>query len=267
LSFLFVGGAQRSGTTALQRLLCADHRTQALLPEASYLRMLVQAYTAAREDLEHDTAGYFDDAEDLRTFHSGLVYLFLERTLARHPQAERLVLKEPHLTPHFPALHGLVPEARFVVSARDPRDTIASMLAVGERMQAAGQAHFFQQRDMTQLARYVKSFYAPLLNAADPALRGAVLIVRYEDVVRGNAETLAALRGFTGLELDRPAAAEAVPAQGDATRPRYRPWYTSQSGRPLNPESIGRHRDRLSTDETASIERECADLMQALGYR
>jgi hypothetical protein len=265
LSFLFVGGGQRSGTTVLYRLLCADARTNSLLPEASYLRTLVQSYALALQDFEHDTRGFFRDRDDLRSFHSGLVYLFLHRTLAQHPDADVLVLKEPHLTQLFPALHALVPEARFVVSTRDPRDAIASMVAVGDRMRTHGQAHFFQQRDMQQLSNHLKSFYAPVLNTNDDDFRRRVRVVRYEALVRGDDETLQRLRQFTGLALDREPAAETIPANG-AEQPRYRPWYTDQSDRALNNASVGRHTEVLTADETAAIEAHCGDLMRALGY-
>jgi len=267
LRFLFVGGGQRSGTTVLYRLLCADERVNCLLPEASYLRTLVQSYALALQDFEHDTCGFFRDSDDLRSFHSGIVHLFLHRTLAQHPGADVLALKEPHLTPLFPALYQLVAESCFVLSARDPRDTIASMVSVGTRMREQGQSHFFQQRDMQQLANHLKSFYAPVLNATDPALRERVLVVRYESLVRGEAETLQRLRAFTGLALTNEPVVEAVPDNGDkAGQPRYRPWYTGQSGKALNDASVGRHDEVLTAAEIAAIEAHCGDLRRALGY-
>jgi len=237
------------------------------LPEASYLRALVQAYAMAVQDFDHDTRSFFRDQEDLRAFHAGLIALFLHRTLAREGDPDVLALKEPHLAPLFPSLHALVPDSRFILTARDPRDTVASMVDVGQRMRRQGHAHFFQQRDMKQLAGHVKSFYAPVLNATDTGFRQRVLIVRYEHLVRNEPATVEALRTFTGLALDREPAPEPLPTPADpGGQPRYLPWYTEQNGRALNDASVGRYPDVLSGDEIAAVETHCGDLMQALGY-
>ncbi|MEQ8952888.1 MAG: sulfotransferase, partial [Gammaproteobacteria bacterium] len=115
MSLIFVGGSQRSGTTVLQQLLCADQDASPRLAEASYLRMLVSTYQQARLDFDHDTSSYFRDLEQFRNFHASVVNIFLNRTLNAHYPARHLVLKEPHLTPLFPALFDLVPNAQFVL--------------------------------------------------------------------------------------------------------------------------------------------------------
>jgi hypothetical protein len=269
MSFLFVGGAQRSGTTVLQKFLCLDARTSPKIAEASYLRTLLQAYRQAKDDFQHDTRDYFADHDDLRRFHAGLIYLFLNRTLARMQGSDMLVLKEPHMTMLFADLFELVPEARFVVTMRDPRDIMASMIDVGRRMQQQGQNHFFQQRDIEQLSNYIKSFYAPLLNSKDPAFRDRFLIIRYEDLISHTDDVRERLRAFTGLALDFAASGIVSIVQNhDAAlqQPRYRPWYTDNENAPLNASSIGRYADVLDTDEIAAAERHCEDLLTLFRY-
>lgn len=267
MSLLFVGGSQRSGTTILQRFLCADSDAAPRLAEASYLRMLVSTYQQAVQDFAHDTSSYFADREQFRNFHASLVNIFLNRTLNAHYPAKHLVLKEPHLTPLFPALYELVPNARFVLIFRDPRDTIASMLQVGDRMKQQGQQHFFQQRDMKQLSNYVKAFYSPVLNVKDKTFQESVGAVTYENLINSSDAVLDELRRFTGMELqfdrsqlgsgDRP---------GEESLPRYQPWITPLYDKGLSDQSIGNYKNILDTEEIAVIEQEMADYMKKFGY-
>jgi len=269
VNFLFVGGAQRSGTTVLQKFLCLDSRASPKLAEASYLRTLLQAYRQAKDDFQHDTRDYFSDLDDLRRFNAGLIYLFLNRTLARMSGRDVLVLKEPHMTALFGELFELIPDARFVVTMRDPRDIMASMIDVGERMQQQGQAHFFQRRDIEQLSNHIKSFYAPLLSSTDTRFRDRYLIIRYEDLITHTDDVRKRLRAFTGLALDfaNVGIAAAERSRGPTPQqPRYRPWYTDNENAPLNASSIGRYAQVLTGTEIAAAERHCEDLLKLFQY-
>lgn len=268
MSFLFVGGSQRSGTTVLQRLLCRDPQAQPRPAEASYLRALLQAYRFGKDDFEHDTRSYFTDPEDFRHFHAGLVYMFLHRTRARFDGAVHLVLKEPHLTLFFPDLYELVPESRFIVVMRDPRDIVASMIDVGERMHQQGQRHFFQQRDIAQLCDHIRSFYAPILKHPNPDFRRAVLVIRYEDLIRHTEDVKGRLRQFTGMALDFDETADVSDPEEDLARqrPRYQPWITASHGRQLNDASIGRYPQVLSEAEIRAAEAHCRELLDLFQY-
>src|SRR3546814_15733803 len=57
----------------------------------------------------------------------------LQKTHQRSGRPAALVLKSPELATYFPHAAVLLPAARFVISVRDPKDTIASMIEVGEK--------------------------------------------------------------------------------------------------------------------------------------
>lgn len=269
MRYLFVGGSQRSGTTILQKFLCMDSRTTPKLAEASYFRSLLQAYQLGRNDFEHDTASYFDDREQFRQFHAGLLYQFLNRNLAHYPQASCLVLKEPHMTPLFPDVYELIPDAKFIAIMRDPRDIIASMLDVGQRMSEQKQQHFFQARNIEQLSTYIKSFYAPLLQCKNQGFQNSLLVIRYEDLIQNTADIKQRLAMFTGLAMDfderqNPNSKENADAKPNQTR--YLPWLTENNNKKLNNSSIGRYRQVLTEDEQQRAAQHCADLLQLFQY-
>ena len=277
---IFIGGSQRSGTTLLNKFLCLDQHTNPKIAEASYLRELVSAYKNALLDFDHDSASYFENQNDLRQFHSSIINLFLNRTLKRFPGTSTLVLKEPHLTQFFPELFDLVPHARFIISVRDPRDIIASMIQVGERMQASGQQHFFQQRNMPLLCQQVLSFYAPGLNNQNPAFRKNLLIIRYEDFIQQTETVKRNLAQFSGLELDFASnthpnqSMQGESMQDDATtvdpnhpdQKRYQPWITQNNSKEINDSSIGNYKKILTAAEIESINRQMQVFMKLFNY-
>ena len=268
MAYVFVGGSARSGTSMLQLLLCQAEGTNPMMRDATYLRGIVSLYEAARDDLPSDTGYYFDDVDDLRSFHIDLAETFLQKQLARFPDAEHLVLKDPPLTRSFPALFELVPTGRFIVIVRDPRDAIASMNTVGEKMQAAGQRHLFQNRDARELCDYFISYYAPSFHCADTVFRERTLLVRYEDVVRNPERVIPRLAEFTGFEFqfDPASAPDTGVVDYAKVDEKHESWHTERFGKPLDASSIGRFRTILSTEEIAAIEGHCGSFMERFGY-
>src|SRR3546814_5975830 len=81
---------------------------------------------------------YLCGPKGLFDFTIELLDRLLQETHTRLGQPEALVLKSPELSTYFPHAADLFPEARFVISVRDPKDTIASMIEVGERHRRSG---------------------------------------------------------------------------------------------------------------------------------
>lgn len=269
MRYIFAGGSQRSGTTLLQKFLCLDSATTPKLAEASYLRMLLQAYAQGKQDFDHDTQSYFAKLEDFRHFNAGIVYSFLNRTIAQYPGASSLVLKEPHLTQLFPLIFELVHEALFLISMRDPRDIMASMIDVGKRMQQQGQQHFFQQRDIEYLSNYIKTFYAPTLNNQDQAYRNRCFIFRYEDLINNTSDVKQKLSSFTGLAMDFDDDSELNPGDNKdmkQNQSRYKPWLTDNNDKNINNSSIGHYKSVLTPEEIEQANHHCADILQLFQY-
>jgi hypothetical protein len=269
LSVVFVGGCQRTGTTVVQGLLCSDEKVNPMPAEAGYLDLLMNAYAAATTDFDFSTQHYFDTPESFATFHGAWIREFLAHTLARYRPAETLVLKEPHLTTHFPRLAQLLPEAKFIVMVRDPRDTIASMRDVGGRLLTTERHRDRTIKGARGLSIHFLSFYKACLRHEHDGLRGRLLFVRYEDLVSKPAEVIAQLAAFTGLKLDAADPADPWKRQVrpvDQPHERQKPWRTSLHGGPLVADSVGRYRNALSPQEARIVVKTLADFCQRFGY-
>jgi len=258
MATFFVGGSQRAGTTLLQQLLCQDKTVNPMTREASYFRVLVQAYQYGKHDFTHDTRYYFDTPGELLDFHRKIIAGFIEHARGRFPGVSGLVLKDPLLTMYFPEVSELLDDALFIIILRDPRDVIASMVRVGDKLAAEGESHFFQQRDMKLLSSHYKKFYIPALTCKAVEFKKRLLVIKYEDLVSHTGKILEILRRFTKLEL--PWKSTDILDRGnidDQSAGRYRAWYAGNMDTRIHANSIGRYTDTLTDAEITIIEQEC----------
>jgi len=270
MSIFFVGGCQRAGTSTLHSLLCQDACVNPPLMEAKYLQTLVLSYHLGVADFDSRTRDYFDDPAALRRFHGEVVARFLEIVRARYSSCAHLCFKEPHLTMLFPDVASLVPDARFICIVRDPRDVIASLIRVGERLHAAGvldgMGQVFHARQIDTMVAYFHNFYNPVLDGNAAAFRERCAFVRYEDLVRDPDGILTVLRSFTGLPLARTNLAVSRPG-GNASGNTYDDaWVTPLFGRGISASRVGGFREVLSEPEASRVLEGTAAFRELFGY-
>lgn len=274
MSCFFVGGINRSGTTLLQSILCSDDTTNPLIHEASYLRSIVDAYDSGRRKFEEHNKYYFDSVGELREFTARWAGEFIGLVRRRYPQARHVVLKHPPLTPRFPLIHELLSgtgeDVRFFIIVRDPRDVIASLVRIGERLRAQGDPEGATlPRDMSRLGNYYQMTYMPALGHPDAEYRRRVTMVRYEDLVTDPAPVIETLRRASGLALagfdaladwhDSRIDLEGLKKTGNA-------WLSELWGKGISAANIGSYRATLTAEEIATVEKVCAGPLRTFGY-
>ena len=278
-NLILVAGAMRSGTTLLQQVLCTSPAANPFVHGCRYLVSHIGIYAkyAGTDRLYVDD--HLGGAQGLFDFTKDLLDRLLQETHQRLGGPDALVLKSPELSTYFPHAAALFPAARFVISVRDPKDTIASMIKVGEKHRQDGVNSFLARadRNLKVLCTSYRQFYLPVIKAIDNGgeeLKARVLFVPYEQLIGDTETEVRRLSAFCDLSLspaemaDRDARRSRVTRETDPLfdHPHWSAYVTGLSGGPISGASIGRHREVLSADEAEKIDALCADIRQAFGY-
>jgi hypothetical protein len=269
----------RSGTTLLQQMLCTSPAANPSIHGCRYLVSQVALYAqyAGSDRLYID--GYLGGAQELFDFTKDLLNRLLQETHARLGRPATLVLKSPELSIHFPHAAALFPEARFVISVRDAKDTIASMIRVGEKHRQRGVNSFLAAavagRNLHALCMSYRQFYLPVVQAISEErgdLRSRVFFVRYDDLIGDTHTTARRLSEFSGLSLEPAALGDSAARRTLINRetdplfkhPRWSAYVTDLSGGPISSASIGRYHDVLTAAEAQKVDELCQDIDQLL---
>lgn len=273
-SVVFVGGCMRSGTTLAQRILCSGKGAHPLPAECQYLTSLLAAYRSGADRFDLFGRDYFGSLEAYDAFNRRILGEFLAETHRTLGAPRHLVLKNPEITFHFADLAKLLPQVRFLLVIRDPRDTVASMLDVADRHAERGVASPLAAlgRDMKKLSGLFLRYYANPYAHPD-RFANRLMTMRYEDLIASPEPTLARLSQFTGIALEPRALAAPDPESVSAglkkveTDPAFSGAFWSKKWmKDLSGDSVGRFREKLSAAEIATIEAECASFGRSFRY-
>ena len=271
VTYVFVGGSQRSGTSITQQLLCQLPDANPYVYEVSYLRLLASNYREGRTGFVQNFSAYFGDLQSFRDFNSGVVHAFLEHARNQLGGAAHLILKEPHLTLYWPFLFELVPEAWYLMVVRDPRDAIASMVRVGEKQKVLGQHYLFVERDIAAMCRHFLSFYEPSFSSSDDRFKQRLGVIHYEELMTDPLRMLRDISKYTGLPFDQ--IDPSIPPDPGLYRKddgengnMFLPWVTDVTGAKVTRSRIGNYRDVLTSAEVDIVERECSEFIDWFGY-
>ena len=268
MAYFFVVGSMSSGGYLVYAILCSDPAMNPVLHENHFVAMATSVYRQSRERVRLENGDFFSDLRETQDFYSSWITSFLEATRSRYAPARHLAIKSFLLGPHCPQLHEILPSARFVISVRDPRDSVASMIEVGTRQQEKGGNNQFP-RDVEKLASKVMSCYASCLASRDSGFKEKILYVKYERLVTDPSPIIEGMQSWTGLDLSRfdPFKPwQRTKFDFERSKASNGSFITEPYGQAVTSKFVGRYRNTLSVKETLTVERICAPIMQAFDY-
>lgn len=139
--YVFIIGCPRSGTTWLQ-LLLSQHPNVATVPEtqifAFYLARLKQQWEYEHRAERVAAAGKAGlsrvlSQERFDALCRDMAKGVLDEIAARNPEATHVLEKSPSNALYASWIQRMFPTARFVHVIRDPRDTVASLMAADRK--------------------------------------------------------------------------------------------------------------------------------------
>ena len=252
-SIIMVCGMRRSGSTLTQVLLSSDTRAHPPQPESQVLTRIVEAYAWSAQNFDIFGRPYFTERSALRNVFAATCRTFISDARRALSADGVLVLKHPALFKVLAEFQELVPEARVVVTVRDPRDQIASELEVARR------AHGADAGNVKTYALALQSWFG-----ANPDLKN-VVVIRYEDLVGDFSTVKKRLESELDLELNFDPTAP-WPALHDLEPMRAFPAWGPKYGGPVDASSVSRFRAELTPQKIAEIEATCRPIMEQFGY-
>lgn len=253
---VFIGGAPRSGTTLMRRVLGAHPEVYAG-PEFDILPALVRLRDIPHGKVRDGRISAITDATTVDAAFAGVVHDLLGAK-ARRVGARLYAEKTPHNVSVFPQLLEMFPDAKLILALRDPRAVVASMKEVARRFREKGETPPPFIRDVRASASEV----ARLLSRGFQALETApdrVLPVYYEDLVSDPEGAARRLCDFLGL----PFAMEMICVEKasldvptGAAADQRAAWYTNaEFARPIAADRLDIWRERLTPGEAGLVAR------------
>jgi hypothetical protein len=251
-----MGGAPRSGTTVLRKVLdrhpelCAGPETKLFVPAAFNLQWLAQSYDVPLPDLEAMLRSSPSQAAFIDAF-AGRV--------RRDAGKVRWAEKTPQNIRNLDWILGRFPDASVVHIIRDGRDVVCSMRQHPDWRWVDGEwQKMLVPRSVESYARrWLADTTAGLAWRDDPRY----VEVRYEDLVADPPAVLRAICDGIGASADTAWLESLAHPEGDdqeSKQPDYEGAVSSAS--------VGRWRADLSAAERQEVERLCGPRLRELGY-
>ncbi len=263
----FLIGPPRSGGTLFYSILCSDPTLNPMLKETHFVTHAVSAYALACERLPMEESHFFSDLDDTRDFFSAWVKAFIDKVHSRYASAEHLAIKSITLGRHCADLAKLLPEARFLVSVRDPRDIIASMITVGQKQEQLGRPNQYP-RNIEQLALSVMTSYRASATSTAEDFRRRTYFAKYEELTSDPVSSIAAIERWTGLDFSGFDLSKEWPRSlvDFAQHKTDDPFLTEQYGIGISSKPVGRFQSVLTDAEITHAEQICAPMMKMFRY-
>lgn len=274
IRFLFIGGSARSGTTLVQKIMCA-HSLIAGGPEFDHLVPLLQNYDRMRQPVKLDRQAWYYDAESLAEKTRTYIRSLFDHVLERHAGIEIVSEKTPANIAVARSLLELFPDSRFINVQRDGRDVLTSHMKVKERFLQEHGAAAVPHLDDFRLSTICGHWKANAEQArqveqlAPESVRQRFLTVRYEDLAANPVEQIDRLCQFVGVQ---PEPLMLSPEQVDPTVTGQvanidNVWYTqAQFSQEFNTKSVGSWRTKLTPWQRFSANLRMAPELLRLGY-
>jgi len=250
---VFVCGAPRSGTTLLLSLISTSHSANPFSAECDYFTSLVHPFIVGRNRFDLHTNCYYATLEDFERYHSNIMRGVLKDMWQFLDRPAKLVLKDPGMTRYANIILKLLPESRMIISIRDPKDVIASRVAIEMRRLGSTDPDCIAPDFIDTICREYNAVHEYVLSLDSEALQ-RVKLVRYEQLVEGMH--LAELSEFIGVtDIDITHLWQRSLKMGE--RKSHNEWVSPLYGKKMSNESVGRHSTLLGNDESERIDEAC----------
>ena len=131
----FVVGSPRSGSSLIYNAFCSKKIFNPAIPESHLVTNLTKLfYKQINRNNSFEKQYFFENIEDTKSYFKNCINIFFKK-IAKKYKSEFLILKSITITENINVLYELYPEISYIMTIRDPRDIIVSMINVGKKQE------------------------------------------------------------------------------------------------------------------------------------
>ncbi|WP_341861712.1 sulfotransferase [Gymnodinialimonas sp. 57CJ19] len=248
---IFVGGAPRSGTTLMQRVL-STHDDVFAGPEFDFIPSIVGLRNGMLRSIQSGRINALVDEETLDKAVRTFICTMFEERLTKSGKSF-FCEKTPRNATVVPELEKIFPDARHIIMVRDPRDIVNSMRTVREKFLSKGEKPPRFTRSIAASVQIINEYYRPSLIAAEKSDK--ILLVYYEDFVNNPEREIRRVCDHTGLTYQSDMLnIENIVLAGAGVGGEH--FYTPESLRqPIQASGVVSTKFLLSAEDVALVER------------
>ena len=269
-NIIYVVGSPRSGSSLIYNALCSHEKFNPAIPENHLVTNLSKNFFKQNQRNNNiEESYYFDNIKDTKSYFKNCLEIFFNK-ISKKYSVNYLALKSITLTTNINILNTIYPEINYVMTIRDPRDIIVSMISVGSRQEKLNMQNQFP-RNIELLCQKINRFYWFFLEKKqEKFLYEKVYLIKYEDFIYKPLDMLNQFKKKflldivynNNLDIWRKSSNTYKKNSEDIDNP----YKSDLWNQPLNNSRIGIYKEKLKNNEINQINSYCKDIIEMFDY-
>ena len=267
---IYVVGPPRSGSSLIYNALCSHEKFNPAIPENHLVTNLTKDFfnqNQRNNNIEENY--YFDSINDTKSYFKNCLEIFFEK-ISKKYQVNNLILKSITLTKNINLLNYIYPEINYIMTIRDPRDIIVSMIKVGKNQEKLNMKNQFQ-RNIELLCKKINNFYWLYLEKNQTKfLNEKIYLIKYEDFIIKPSKMLNQIKQKFSLDIVYNNNLNIWSRSSNIYKENSKiidnPYKSNLWNKPLNKSRIGIYKAKLNNNEINQINSFCKDIIEIFNY-
>ena len=262
---IYVVGSPRSGSTLIYNSLCSSKIFNPGLPENHLVPNLVGYFLKQLERNKKEKNIFFDSNDDTLNYFKKCIEIHLQKISTKY-QTDKLLLKSIVFGSNIYLMNILFPKEKFIMTIRDPRDIICSMLDISEKQIAQGQLPQYP-RNMSTLCNFINEKYNILSNSKYSYFtKESVIIIKYEDFIDDHQSKLNDTMKKLGIDFSFSKNHNYWDFALNLNSTSDNLYDSTLWNKPISNSKIGVYKNLLTLEEINDVNKNCESLISRFNY-
>ncbi|BBO73542.1 hypothetical protein DSCW_09590 [Desulfosarcina widdelii] len=259
MKLIFIGGAQRSGTTLMQTLLSNALNHTEVWPEANFLCDLFQFYTNGIKNW-NKSEFYFGKRDYFKSYVKELINNILKYRIPKDFKGNCIIIKDPNFSKYIKQIYEIFPESSFFLCVRDPRDIICSFYDIENREAQNGTLrNNYKNRNISFYCKKINESYKLALKYTKK-----INVIKYEKLVDN---PFYEINSISSKEMPFSLSSTENLIWSDKKMRHKNSWISPLEEKSPSKERVGVYKSILRGYEIFYCQKKCNNIFKSYGYK